>query len=105
MGDMIRAVLATLLIAATPCAALAQTVVPPPVPSIIPAPPPPAAPPPPRIEVPAVPKMDAPPAPVKSQPRRSFNDRAIDCLDDSYAARLLPGDRVAYSRSCANRAE
>jgi len=78
----------------------------PPVPSILPPPPPPSAPPPPKIEVPVVPKMDAPAPKAKSEPRRSsFNDRVIGCFDDVYAARLTPGDRVAYSRYCANRVE
>lgn len=81
-------------------------IVAPPVPSIIPPPPPPSAPPPPSMEVPAVPKLDAPAPRAKSEPRRSsFNDRVTGCLDDAYAARLAPGDRVAYSRSCANRVE
>lgn len=81
-------------------------IVPPPVPSIVPPPPPPSAPPPPSMEVPVVPKLDAPAPRPTSQPRRSsFNDRVIGCLDDPYAARLSPGDRTAYSRSCANRVE
>ena len=86
-------------------AAQAQ-IVPPPVPSIVP-PPAPSAPPPPKIEVPPVPQMDQPPQSPKAPPSRrsSFNDRIVNCLDDSYAARLAPGDRVAYSRGCANRTD
>ena len=80
-------------------------IVPPPIPSIIPPPPAPSAPPPPKIEVPVVPKMETPAPKAKSAPRRSFNDRIEGCFEDAYAARLMPGDRVAYSRYCANRVE
>jgi len=68
-------------------------------------PPPPAPPPPPKIEVPAIPKMDAPlPLPqVQGSQRGSFGDRISKCLDDAAAAGLRPGERAAYSRSCANQ--
>lgn len=68
-------------------------------------PPPPAPPPPPKIEVPAIPKMDAPlPLPqVQGSQRGSFGDRISKCLDDAAAGGLRPGERAAYSRSCANQ--
>lgn len=86
-----------------PIAEVRAQIVPPPVPSTLPAPPPPAAPPPPKIDVPEVPKMDAPPSRPKALPRQSFNDRIGECLNDSTAVGLHPGERVAYSRVCANR--
>ena len=68
-------------------------------------PPPPAPLPPPKTEVPVVPRMDAPPSQPAVQPsgRGSFSDRINNCLDEGAAAGLGPGDRAAYSRSCANR--
>jgi hypothetical protein len=68
-------------------------------------PPPPAPPPPPKIEVPVVPQMDALPSQPTVLPsgRGSFGDRINSCLDEAAAAGLGPGDRAAYSRSCANR--
>jgi hypothetical protein len=67
-------------------------------------PPPPAPPPSPKIEVPVVPQMDAPPRQnFQSAPRPSFGDRIDTCLDQAAAAGLTPGDRAAYSRSCANQ--
>jgi hypothetical protein len=68
-------------------------------------PPPLPPPPPPKIEVPVVPQMDAPPSQPAVQPsgRGSFSDRINSCLDDAAAAGLGPGERAAYSRSCANR--
>jgi hypothetical protein len=67
-------------------------------------PPLPPAPPPPRMEAPVVPQMDAPLrqnyAPA---PRASFGDRINNCLEQGAAAGLDPGDRAAYSRSCANQ--
>jgi hypothetical protein len=68
-------------------------------------PPPLPPPPPPKIEVPVVPQMDAPPSQPTVQPseRSSFGDRVNSCLDDAAAAGLGPGERAAYSRSCANR--
>jgi hypothetical protein len=68
--------------------------------------PPPIPPlPPPKIEVPVVPQMDAPPSQPTVQPsaRGSFSDRINSCLDEAAAAGLGPGERAAYSRSCANR--
>jgi hypothetical protein len=68
--------------------------------------PPPLPPlPPPKIEVPVAPQMDAPPSQPTVLPSRrgSFGDRINSCLDEAAAARLGPGDRAAYSRSCANR--
>ena len=82
----------------------AQTV-PPPIPSILPPPPPPSGPPPPKIEVPEVPKLSAPPPKARSEPRRSLHQRIERCLEDAHAARLAPGERVAYSSYCANRVE
>jgi hypothetical protein len=51
------------------------------------------------------PKMDAPlPLPqVQGSQRGSFGDRISKCLDDAAAAGLRPGERAAYSRSCANQ--
>lgn len=68
-------------------------------------PPPLPPPPPPKIEVPVVPQMDAPPSQPTAQPseRGSFGDRINSCLDEGAAAGLPPGERAAYSRSCANR--
>jgi hypothetical protein len=68
-------------------------------------PPPLPPPPPPKIEVPVVPQMDAPPSQPAAQPssRGSFGDRINSCLDEAAAAGLGPGERAAYSRSCANR--
>ena len=67
-------------------------------------PPLPAPPPPPRIEAPVVPKMDAPSQPrVRSERRRSFDERITQCLQDSAASGLGPSARAAYSRACANR--
>ena len=67
-------------------------------------PPLPAPPPPPRIEAPAVPKMDAPSQPrVRSERRRSFDERITQCLQDGAASGLGPNARAAYSRACANR--
>lgn len=106
MQIMMRIVTFAAALLALTLAAQAQ-IVPPPVPSIVPAPPTPSAPPPPKIEVPPVPKMDQPlQSPKALQSRRSsFGDRIVTCLDDAYAARLAPGDRVAYSRGCANRVD
>ena len=106
MQMMMRIV--TLSAALLTLTAVAQAqIVPPPVPSIVPPPPAPSAPPPPKIDVPPVPQMDQPPqSPKASQSRRSsFGDHIVTCLDDSYAARLAPGERVAYSRGCANRTD
>jgi hypothetical protein len=67
-------------------------------------PPPPPPPPPPKIEVPVIPQMDAPVRPnYAPAPRPSFSDRINTCLDQAAAAGLGPGDRAAYSRSCANQ--
>jgi hypothetical protein len=67
-------------------------------------PPLPPPPPPPNIEPPVIPKMDAPIqynyAPA---PRPSFSDRINTCLDEAAAGGLGPGERAAYSRSCANQ--
>jgi hypothetical protein len=68
--------------------------------------PPPLPPlPPPKIEVPVVPQMDAAPSQPTVQPseRGSFGDRINSCLDEAAAAGLGPGERAAYSRSCADR--
>jgi hypothetical protein len=68
--------------------------------------PPPLPPlPPPKIEVPVVPQMDAPPSQPTVLPsdRGSFGDRINSCLDEGAAAGLGPGEREAFSRSCANR--
>jgi hypothetical protein len=67
-------------------------------------PPLPAPPPPPRIEAPVVPRMDAPSQPpVRSERRRSFDERITQCLQDGAASGLGPSARAAYSRACANR--
>jgi hypothetical protein len=67
-------------------------------------PPLPPPPPPPKIEPPVVPKMDAPLRQnYAPPPQPSFGDRITRCLEDGAAAGLGPGDREAYSRSCANR--
>ena len=64
-------------------------------------PPLPAPPPPPRIEAPVVPKMDAPSQPrVRSERRRSFDERITQCLQDGAASGLGPNARAAYSRLC-----
>jgi hypothetical protein len=67
-------------------------------------PPLPPPPPPPNIEPPVSPQMDAPIqynyAPA---PRPSFSDRINTCLDEAAAGGLGPGERAAYSRSCANQ--
>jgi hypothetical protein len=67
-------------------------------------PPLPPPPPPPNIEPPVIPQMDAPIqynyAPA---PRPSFSDRINTCLDEAAAGGLGPGERAAYSRSCANQ--
>jgi hypothetical protein len=60
--------------------------------------------PPPKIGVPVVPQLDAPPQyDYRPAPRPSFSDRVVRCLDEGAAAGLGPGDRAAYSRSCANQ--
>ena len=57
----------------------------------------------PKIEVPKVPKMDELPSRnYLPAPRPSFSDRITTCLEEGAAAGLGPGDREAYSRSCAN---
>jgi len=67
-------------------------------------PPLPAPPPQPRIEPPAIPKLDAPSHPrVRSERRRSFDERITQCLQDGAASGLGPSARAAYSRACANR--
>ena len=67
-------------------------------------PPLPAPPPPPRIEVPVIPKLDELPQPrVRSERRRSFDERITQCLQDGAASGLGPNERAAYSRACANR--
>jgi hypothetical protein len=68
-------------------------------------PPPPPPPPPPKIDVPVVPQMDAPPSPPTVRPSGpgSFSDRINNCLDEGAAAGMTPGERAAYSRSCANQ--
>jgi hypothetical protein len=64
--------------------------------------PPPPPPPPPKIEPPVIPQMDAPPRQTYAPaPRPSFSDRINKCLDDAAASGLGPGEREAYSRSCA----
>ena len=65
---------------------------------------PPPPPPPPKIEVPVIPRMDALPQPnYAPTPGPSFGERIGKCLDDAAASGLAPGEREAYSRSCANR--
>src|SRR6266481_1503905 len=67
-------------------------------------PPLPAPPPSPKIEVPVVPQMDAPPRQsYVPAPRPSFSDRITTCLSDGAAGGLGPGEREAYSRTCANQ--
>ena len=67
-------------------------------------PPLPAPPPSPKIEVPVVPQMDAPPRQsYLPAPRPSFSDRITTCLSDGAANGLGPGEREAYSRTCANQ--
>jgi hypothetical protein len=66
-------------------------------------PPLPAPPPQPMIEASVVPKMDAPSQPrVRSERRRSFDERITQCLQDGAASGLGPNARAAYSRACAN---
>jgi hypothetical protein len=93
------AVLAALIFAS---AASAQQVIPPGGSQFNPPPPPP--PPPPKIEPPVIPQMDAPlRQDYAPAPRPSFSDRISKCLNDAAASGLGPGERDAYSRSCANR--
>jgi hypothetical protein len=67
-------------------------------------PPLPTPPPSPKIEVPVVPQMDAPPRQsYLPAPRPSFSDRITTCLSDGAANGLGPGEREAYSRTCANQ--
>ncbi|HZE55877.1 MAG TPA: hypothetical protein VE111_21690 [Bradyrhizobium sp.] len=67
-------------------------------------PPLPAPPPSPKIEVPVVPQMDAPPhQSYVPAPGPSFSDRITTCLSEGAAGGLGPGEREAYSRTCANR--
>jgi len=67
-------------------------------------PPLPPPPPPPKIEVPAIPQLDALPQPnYAPAPQPSFGERISKCLDNAAASGLRPGEREAYSRSCANR--
>jgi hypothetical protein len=83
-------------------AAFAQVVIPPGGSQFNP--PLPSPPPPPKIEPPVVPQMDAPLRQnYQPAPRPSFSDRISKCLDDAAASGLGPGERDAYSRSCANR--
>jgi hypothetical protein len=66
-------------------------------------PPLPPPPPSPKIAVPVVPQMDAPPSyNYQPTPSPSFGDKITTCLQEGAAAGLGPGDREAYSRSCAN---
>ena len=66
-------------------------------------PPLPQPPPSPKIEVPVVPQMDAPPRQSYQPPSRpSFSDRVTNCLEETAGVGLDPGDREAYSRTCAN---
>jgi hypothetical protein len=66
-------------------------------------PPLPPPPPPPKIEAPVIPQMDAPiQQSYAPAPRPSFSDRITTCLDEAAANGLGPGERAAYSRSCAN---
>jgi hypothetical protein len=82
-------------------AASAQVIIPPGTSQFNP--PVPQPPPPPKIETPVVPQIDAPPAQTyQPPPRRSFSDRINSCLDEAAANGLGPGEREAYSRSCAN---
>jgi len=67
-------------------------------------PPLPAPPPSPKIEVPVVPQMDAPPRQSYVPPLRpAFSDRITTCLSDGAANGFGPGEREAYSRTCANQ--
>jgi hypothetical protein len=92
----------TLLVALAGNAASAQQMIPPGASQF--SPPPPAPPPSPKIEVPVVPQLGAPPRQnFQAAPRASFGDRVETCLDEGAAAGLNPGDRAAYSRSCANQ--
>jgi hypothetical protein len=57
----------------------------------------------PKIQVPVVPKLDELPSyNYLPTPRPSFSDKITTCLQEGAAAGLGPGDREAYSRSCAN---
>jgi hypothetical protein len=48
--------------------------------------------------------MDEPSQPsVRSEQRRSFDERITQCLQDGAASGLGPNARAAYSRACANR--
>jgi len=51
-----------------------------------------------------VPQLDAP---IRQNyapaPQPSFSDRINSCLDEAAANGLGPGEREAYSRSCANQ--
>src|SRR3954471_11750293 len=67
-------------------------------------PPMPPPPPPPKIEVPVAPQIDAlPQQHYAPAPRPSFGDRIGKSLDEAAANGLGPGERSAYSRSCANQ--
>lgn len=83
--------------------AFAQTMLPPGASPLIAPLPPPL--PPPKIEAPVVPKMDEMPRLPDARPasRGSFSDRITTCLQEGAAAGLGPGDRAAYSRSCAHQ--
>jgi hypothetical protein len=82
-------------------AASAQQLIPPGGSQFNPPPPPPL--PPPKIEAPVIPQMDAPISQnYAPTPRPSFSDRINSCLDEAAASGLGPGERAAYSRSCAN---
>jgi hypothetical protein len=51
-----------------------------------------------------VPQMDATPSQsYQPAPRPSFSDRITTCLSDAAANGLGPGEREAYSRTCANQ--
>jgi hypothetical protein len=48
--------------------------------------------------------MDATPSQsYQPAPRPSFSDRITTCLSDAAANGLGPGEREAYSRTCANQ--
>jgi hypothetical protein len=67
-------------------------------------PPLPPPPPSPKIEVPVVPQMDALPSQsYQPAPTPSFGDRITTCLSEAAANGLRPGEREAYSRTCANQ--
>jgi hypothetical protein len=99
-SSIIIGIVAAVLVVAN--AASAQQLIPPGGSQFNPPLPPP--PPPPKIEPPVIPQMDAPTqynyAPA---PRPSFSDRITSCLDQAAAGGLGPGEREAYSRSCANQ--